>query len=357
MAAFTVSRVKGRSRRRCPVASAMALAMAAGVGPCDDLAGAEEGLARARDDMRLDRVRHGVEAQDRIARPIDAGDARLVEGDALVERPAHRLQDAALDLAADAVRVDDLAGIGGRDGADDARAPALALHLDLDREGAITGRILVTREGEAAPAAVRQLDPRLPAEALGGEVDDVAGARIGEMAQAKFDRVGAGGCRQLVHEALEREDVEISAERPERRDAQRHVLDEVPDDALLRKSVERHGVAVAVAGRRNLQLRLLLGEGRGEVPGGEERAGGSRTRRVRVGPNPVIPALDAAVVSRGSRARGRSWPGRRARRRAPARASIARARAGRAGRGRSAPRRRRRRRRRYGRSSRRPPCG
>ena len=87
-------------------------------------------------------------------------------------------------------------------------APGLALHLDLDREGADRpAEVLVAREGEAAPAAARQLDPRRPAEALGGEVDDVAGARIVEMAQAELDRIGAGGDRQLVHEALDREDV------------------------------------------------------------------------------------------------------------------------------------------------------
>src|SRR5688572_32463571 len=37
--------------------------------------------------------RSAGEAQDRVARPVDAGDARAVEDHLLVERPAQRLED------------------------------------------------------------------------------------------------------------------------------------------------------------------------------------------------------------------------------------------------------------------------
>src|SRR5689334_9851873 len=137
--------------------------------------------------MRLHAVRHGVEAQDRIGRPVDARNARVVEGDALIQGPAHGLQDAAFDLVADTVRIDDLAGIDRGDGAHHARAPRFALYFDFAREGAIGGEVLVAREREAAPAPLRQARRCLPAEALRREIDDVAGARILEVAKAELD--------------------------------------------------------------------------------------------------------------------------------------------------------------------------
>src|SRR5581483_5065475 len=76
-----------------------------GGGALRRFANAEEGLAGPVDDLDLDAARHVREAQDRIAAPVAARDPALVEGDRLERRPAERLQDAAFDLVADAVRV------------------------------------------------------------------------------------------------------------------------------------------------------------------------------------------------------------------------------------------------------------
>ena len=67
------------------------------------------------------------------------------------------------------------------------------------------------------------------------------------MPQAEQDRIGAGRQRQLVHERFQREYIRIRTERAQRRHADRHVRQQVVDDFLLRKHVERHGVAVAAA--------------------------------------------------------------------------------------------------------------
>src|SRR5438874_12307018 len=55
-------------------------------------AGAEEGLAGPVDDVHFQALRRMREAQDRVARPVAAGDARVVEGRGFEARPADRLQ-------------------------------------------------------------------------------------------------------------------------------------------------------------------------------------------------------------------------------------------------------------------------
>lgn len=148
------------------------------------------------EDMHLDLVRHGVEAQDRIGLPVHAGDARVVERNALVQLPAHRLHDGGFDLVGDAIRIDHLAGIDGGDRADQARAAGLAVDFDLGRDGAINGEVLVAREGKAVAAVLGRLSAGLPAEGLCRLADDVAAARILEMLDAEFDRIGARPQRQ-----------------------------------------------------------------------------------------------------------------------------------------------------------------
>ena len=75
------------------------------------------------------------------------------------------------------------------------------------------------------------------------------------MAQAEFDRIGAGRERQLVHEALEREHVHVGAERHAApRPARGMSGNEVMDDPGVGEPVERNGVAVAAA--RRLRDRL-----------------------------------------------------------------------------------------------------
>ena len=177
------------------------------------------------------------------------------------------------------------------------------------------------------------------------------------MFQPEFDRIGAGGGRQFVHEALDREHVVIGAERAHRRNPQRHRRDEVMHHPGVGEFVDRDRVAVAAAFRQWQRLRAPAP--RTAAPCAAPPA--SNRRR---------PAASNGCCSRrrNSSRRSRRWrraapstwspsPGRKAPRHAPARASTARAPARRATRAQSARRRRRHRRRRYGRSSRSPRHG
>ena len=59
-----------------------------------------------------DRRRRGPPSlQNRIGLPVNTGDPGVVEGDAFVQRPAHRLHDFAFDLVGLAVRIDHLAAV------------------------------------------------------------------------------------------------------------------------------------------------------------------------------------------------------------------------------------------------------
>jgi hypothetical protein len=56
----------------------------------------------------------------------------------------------------------------------------------------------------------------LPAEALGRRHEDVARARIGELAQPERERILPAGNRELVHDRLDREHVRVGAQRAQR---------------------------------------------------------------------------------------------------------------------------------------------
>ena len=109
------SRVSGRSRKRWPVALAIALASAAAAGPCAASPLPQKRCAGPVENMDIQALGDGSEPQDWVGRPIDAGDAGVVEGHALVERPADRLDDAAFDLIDQPVGIDDLAAVDGGD--------------------------------------------------------------------------------------------------------------------------------------------------------------------------------------------------------------------------------------------------
>src|SRR5262245_415109 len=117
------------------------------------LSSAQKRLAGPRHDVDLDSVRDCIEAQDRIARPVDALDRGLIKIDALVECPAERLHDATLDLVANAVRIDDLAGIDGRYRPYDARTAGHPRDFDLHRYRAIGRQVLVACKRKAPSAS------------------------------------------------------------------------------------------------------------------------------------------------------------------------------------------------------------
>src|SRR5690606_9941362 len=139
--------------------------------------------------------RHLAKAQDRVAAPLAAGDGAGARIDAhlLLQRPARRLHDVAVDLVLHARRVDQQAGIVSDD--DPAAVDGTGHAVDLDvgdpgRPGRAEARkpaVDVARVGEALAAqqlAVGRLLLRLPvlepAGALGRRFDQVDGAWIVE---------------------------------------------------------------------------------------------------------------------------------------------------------------------------------
>src|SRR5262249_12964463 len=115
---LTQRRLDPRRMKR-QVANTLAGGVGKGVGNGGDpgtlpaLARAERALARTVDQLDLDcrRFRYG---EDRIARPVARENSAGVEAHLLLQRPAHRLHDAAFDLVDEPVRIDDQAGIHGR---------------------------------------------------------------------------------------------------------------------------------------------------------------------------------------------------------------------------------------------------
>src|SRR6266508_3350104 len=176
------------------------------------LAGAQEWLLRPVDKMDLDTVRQVGKAHDRVGAPIPAGNLRSVERHLFVQGPACGLHDAALDLIANAIGIDDLTAVVGGDEPDRPHAAAFALDLDLDCNCRIGGEILVACKAEAAAAVLRRPLAWPPAEALGGQLDDVARADVLQVPQPELDRVRVSRLRQLVHDALGREHVHVGAE-------------------------------------------------------------------------------------------------------------------------------------------------
>src|SRR5205814_563325 len=104
-------------------------------------------------------------------------DARAVVAHRFHQRPARRLDDAALDLVDDAVRVDDLPGIDRRDRARDAHLAARAIDFDVGDHRHVAGEILVLGEREAATARAVPLRVRPPTGALRRGLDRGARAR------------------------------------------------------------------------------------------------------------------------------------------------------------------------------------
>ena len=99
-ACFTRSGVNGARRMRTPVASKIALAIAAGDRPHRRLAGAGRRDLRLVDQHDVDRLRRVGDVEDRIGHPVDAGHAVAVELHLFEQRAADALHDVALDALA-----------------------------------------------------------------------------------------------------------------------------------------------------------------------------------------------------------------------------------------------------------------
>ncbi len=105
----------------------------------------------------------------------------------------------------------------------------LAGDLDVGDDRAVGAAVLVAGVGQAATDVIGQL--LVPAAQPGGLGDDVPGPGVGEVVEPERHRVDAGDRGQLVHERLDREDVEVGPERAHRRGAQRGVGLAVADHA------------------------------------------------------------------------------------------------------------------------------
>ena len=110
-ACFTRSGENGTRRMRTPVASKIALAIAAATGRIDGSPAPVGGDLRMVDQHDVDRLRRLGDVEDRIGQPVDAGHVLAVELDLLPQRAADALHDVALDAFRQPVRVDDLAAV------------------------------------------------------------------------------------------------------------------------------------------------------------------------------------------------------------------------------------------------------
>jgi hypothetical protein len=123
-------------------------------------------------------------------------------------------------------------------------------------------------KAEAAAAASVALDARLPVGGLGGRLHRGFSARVFHVRQPERDRIGAGRHGQFVHEGFHGEYVAVAAQRAQGRHAQRHILDQVIDDALARKFVERNGVAFTGARWKAAEARRRRPFRIGQIPAG-----------------------------------------------------------------------------------------
>ena len=236
-ASATRSGVSGRSRTRTPIASASALAIAAAVGPVAASPAPEAGLVGSVEHMHVD-PRHLAEPQDRVRLPVGALDPAGAEPYLLEHRPAGRLDRTALELVATPSRLTTRPDVDG-DGQPPNRDPVDRLHLGDHR--AVGAAALVTGVGDPAADVVR---PRLVQTApLGGGAQHVGGALVAQVREPERDRVGPGQLRQLVEERLDREHVEVRAERAQRRGTQRHRQRAVRHDLEPAEVVARLRVA------------------------------------------------------------------------------------------------------------------
>src|SRR5580698_10166496 len=133
-----------------------------GDGAMGGFAGAKRLQVRPRDDFDA-HVRHLAEAENGIIGPVVAGDALIVETNALFQHPTGRLDGAALDLVDHTIRIDGLADVDGNGQTFDAYILG-AFYLGDD--GAIGAGVLVTAKADAI--AVARAFGRFPVRAPGG---------------------------------------------------------------------------------------------------------------------------------------------------------------------------------------------
>src|SRR6478736_7760422 len=146
--------------------------------PLPGFAASEKRLTGTIDNMNLDAVGDRVEAQDRIGLPVDAGDPPIVEGNAFIQGPTHRLHDRAFDLVDQPVRIDHLTAVDRRHRANQPRTPGLPIDFYLGSNSAIGRQILVARKSEPESPIQGRFSSAPPSKTLRGFLNYFAPTEI-----------------------------------------------------------------------------------------------------------------------------------------------------------------------------------
>ena len=172
-------------------------------------AGADGFFVSAVDELDF-HLGHFREFQYRIGFPGVALNAGAVEAHRFLERPAYRLDGAAFDLVAHAVRVDDQAYVH--------RDPEFfnthfATGVDLRHHRTVGAAVFVFGEGDAHAAAFGffTLVTPGPAGHFCRRFEHGAAARVFEVAQAVLERIDAQLQRDFVEKGLDGKDIAMAA--------------------------------------------------------------------------------------------------------------------------------------------------
>src|SRR5262245_38045321 len=190
-------------------------------------------------------VGHLREREDWIARPVEAGDLRAVELQLLYQRPAHGLDHIALDLALQAVGVDDLAAVVGDVELGNGDTATRAVNFDLGDRTNIGAHQLVFCVADAASlydvasGAFFWRGTFLPLGQRSQPLEhlDRALVRGGQTFQTEFQRVHARRRRQLVDEAFVGVSILHASGSPDPGWTQRRRLQAATDRSYVREFV------------------------------------------------------------------------------------------------------------------------
>ena len=152
--------------------------------------------------------------EDRIARPIHAGDAGAVEPHFFMKSAAECLEDASLHLVAQAIGIHNEPAIVNAGNATHLNLSARAIDRDFHRRRNVIFLLFVPHVSDAAAdqqVALRRLRvgrrTRLPTNHVRRALERFDGARVGKPAQAELHRINSRRRCHFIGEALRRENV------------------------------------------------------------------------------------------------------------------------------------------------------
>ncbi len=140
-----------------------------------------------------------LQAQDRIALPVEAGHALRVEVDFLEQHAAGGLHQLAFDLVLDDQRVHDQPGIERAIQVQDAHATRVHVDFDIGHRRAMRDQMRAQADAAAATQALagsvaRARAARLQSAARGRGLQHATPARVADVAAAEFERVDRPSC-------------------------------------------------------------------------------------------------------------------------------------------------------------------